>query len=255
MRVSVVCADSTISVDGVGRVCAFDLPEGVRAIQWDGAVGYFERRRSNGGGLEFFSNPDVIAPYVAAWSNAPEVSVRVEVPGVPEEGEWFSGSLPGGRDVQFTEVLNVDTTRPAEVPPPSPDSLADPGDAGGSGDEVVGVGGNAGGIMVGEATLDERKNILSLAIDDACEDRIEARTPAGYAERLAYLRSQYMGFKAGSLPPLTDDEGEELSDLEALDAWINRMRAYGAATRRALRAWSLEQLDAFDVAAADWPSP
>lgn len=66
MRVSIIPSDQTVVVDGVGRECAFSAPEGVRAIQWDGAQGYFEKAD----GLAHFEEEAVVTPYVLAWEAA-----------------------------------------------------------------------------------------------------------------------------------------------------------------------------------------
>lgn len=183
--------------------------------------------------------------------------IQVEAPGLPESEVWHEGTMPGGREVRFRE-LHYELSPPPHDPRPEA-KLVDPGgDPEPSGDGILDVEAEEvpadhGGVMVGARELDERRNALAILVDEACEDRIDARAAAGYADRLATLRSQYMGFKAGTFDPLSDDESAELAALEALDNWINRMRAYGAATRKALRTWPIEQLDAFDVAAADWP--
>ncbi|WP_291299282.1 hypothetical protein [Elioraea sp.] len=64
MRVS-VSADGMVVVDGVGAACAVTLPSGVRALHWDGEVG-FEERDAGSTPVDL----DAFGPYLAAWRQA-----------------------------------------------------------------------------------------------------------------------------------------------------------------------------------------
>jgi hypothetical protein len=64
MRVS-VSEDGMVVVDGVGAAAAVTLPPGVRALHWDGEVG-FEQRDAGTTAVEWTA----IEPYLLAWQQA-----------------------------------------------------------------------------------------------------------------------------------------------------------------------------------------
>ncbi len=69
MRITVIPADRLVIVDGVPRECAFEAPEGVHAIQFDGEAGVAEMKRGEPQPVTLAD----MAPYIAAWEAAAPV--------------------------------------------------------------------------------------------------------------------------------------------------------------------------------------
>ena len=65
--VTVVPKDHLISVDGVALNLAFDAPETMHALQWDGQRGHIEWADDDNWPLEPEAYNDEVAPYVALW--------------------------------------------------------------------------------------------------------------------------------------------------------------------------------------------
>ena len=65
--VTVVPKDHLISVDGVALNLAFDAPETMHALQWDGQRGHIEWEDDYNWVLESEAYNDEVAPYVALW--------------------------------------------------------------------------------------------------------------------------------------------------------------------------------------------
>lgn len=65
--VTVVPSDHLISVDGVALNFAFDAPETMHALQWDGSSGHIEWEDDYNWILEPEAYNDEVAPYVALW--------------------------------------------------------------------------------------------------------------------------------------------------------------------------------------------
>lgn len=78
MKISIIPADNTIVVDGVGRLVT--MPDAavagapaadIHAVQWDGAVGHVERRSGTTGEPKvIFTDAAPLAPYLGAWEDA-----------------------------------------------------------------------------------------------------------------------------------------------------------------------------------------
>ena len=65
--VTVVPKDHLIIVDGVALNLAFDAPETMHALQWDGQRGHIEWEDDDNWPLEPEAYNDEVAPYVALW--------------------------------------------------------------------------------------------------------------------------------------------------------------------------------------------
>ncbi len=66
MQVSVIPADKTVVIDGVGLVFDFAaFPKTLRAIQWNGASGTMEFTK---GPQQWFDNVDMVQPYIDAYN-------------------------------------------------------------------------------------------------------------------------------------------------------------------------------------------
>ncbi|HIX40780.1 MAG TPA: phage tail assembly chaperone [Candidatus Desulfovibrio intestinigallinarum] len=65
--VTVVPKDRLIIVDGVALNFAFDAPETMHALQWDGQRGHIEWTDDDNWPLELEAYEDEVAPYVALW--------------------------------------------------------------------------------------------------------------------------------------------------------------------------------------------
>lgn len=56
-----------IVIDDVARQCTFTVEQDVRAVQWDGYVGFYELK--DGLGFRYFDEIAEMAPFIAAWGD------------------------------------------------------------------------------------------------------------------------------------------------------------------------------------------
>lgn len=135
--------------------------------------------------------------------------------------------------------------------PAAPLDVADPGAGASPAGEPAageGVSDNPGAYPGIAISIDERKNQLSVIVGDMALDRAQASEDVirnTDEARLNHLLEMDLA---------TDDDREALHLLYAAKSRVSAIYGFGLKLQRAIRDMDGEQLDAFDPAAADWPT-
>lgn len=127
------------------------------------------------------------------------------------------------------------------------DAIPDAPDAG-AGDEVVG---GAGGYAAG-TLIDQRRNLLSGAVNAFRDEWIAARIPPGRESELRLRIIAYYNSDPGvSLEAMVEAQRED----DYGRAWTARVGDHATALQERIRSEPVDQLHNFeDVASLDWPS-
>lgn len=112
---------------------------------------------------------------------------------------------------------------------------------------------NSGGVLIQGDAVSSARAIALLRVDDERFSRVGEYDKTATEARLNQLRSQAMGAKEGSLPPLTDEQHSEFQSLEFFLPWYTRIDAYAQSLRDEIRAaQSVEAIEAIDIT-NNWP--